>query len=139
MKRSCPIIPVDFYDSLPILARLLIAGLCANILALQLRGTLHNAPVLTVILVAVGAALFSQIPVELSQGPQLAVIIAVSIFSAGILMQQGNRALALKLASSVWISGAVGLAVGTGHYTVGLVVTLASAFILLRIKIGVEE
>jgi len=69
-------------------------------------------------------------PARLAYG----VVAGIGFLGAGVIMKQGLRPHGLTTAASLWCTGAVGLAVGLGMYTVAGVGTAIMLFTLLALR-----
>lgn len=93
----------------------------------------------THILVAMGAALFTAIPLEAGGGaPELAAIVrgiasGIGFIGAGaILKLAAEREIkGLTTAGSIWLTAAVGFAAGGGYMWTGLITVVISLFVLI--------
>jgi len=89
----------------------------------------------TLILICLGAALFTMISAYLAHGENQTGIVAnivtgIGFLGAGAILRDGNRITGLTTASSIWLVAAIGMAVGAGQYTLAGVVTLAALSVL---------
>jgi len=129
-------------SDLPLLFRLLVAGLLAAALGWEREEAGKSAGFRTHILVALGAALF----VELAQltmalagnsqesvlrlDPIQAVAAGIGFIGAGIIFRSENHVHGLTTAASIWSTAAVGFACGIGHYALALGATVLLLVVL---------
>jgi putative Mg2+ transporter-C (MgtC) family protein len=101
------------------------------------RGT-HGGPagVRTHILVCFGSMLFTvlSIYVDPNSTSRIAsnIITGVGFIGAGIIMQHRGSVIGLTTAATLWLSSAVGMAIGFGFYLIAVVATLL-AFLILKL------
>jgi putative Mg2+ transporter-C (MgtC) family protein len=89
----------------------------------------------TMIMICLGATLFTMLSAYLAHGDNQTGIVAnivtgIGFLGAGAILRDGNHITGLTTASSIWLVAAVGMAVGTGHYILAGVVTLAALMVL---------
>lgn len=132
-------------EDLQILLRLLVALLLGGILGWEREAAHKAAGLRTHILVAMGAALFVGLGELLIErfghaGDALrfdpiriveAVVTGVSFLGAGtIFVARGTRVHGLTTAASIWLTAAIGLAVGLERYVLAAGSTLLAWFVL---------
>ena len=128
----------DIETGTRITLRLLLAALLAGMLGYERESQGKAAGVRTHMLVALGAALFVVIPEQagvaedamsrVTQG----VIAGVGFLCAGtILKGEGNlQVKGLTTAAGLWLTAAIGVAVGVGYETTAALSTLMVLFVL---------
>jgi len=97
----------------------------------------------TLMLVSLGAAIFSQVslrmalldPHENSDVTRIAstIVTGIGFLGAGIIFRSGQDVKGLTTAATTWISGAIGMAAGTGHFAlavIGTAIILTTLFLL---------
>lgn len=100
----------------------------------------------TIILICVGAALFTMFSLKLG-GNKDPVRIAANIVSgvgflgAGALMRTGDRVLGITTASTIWLAAALGMGIGGGYYLLsraaaGIILLVLWVFPNLEQRIG---
>ena len=62
------------------------------------------------------------------------VVTGIGFIGAGVIFKQGNLVKGVTSAASIWISAAIGLALGTKLYYLAITVTLISLIILSFLK-----
>jgi putative Mg2+ transporter-C (MgtC) family protein len=131
---------MDTGDQLLIVARLaLAAGLGAFIgLERELRG--YPAGVRTVALVAVGAALFTEISRITGTEDRIAagIVTGIGFLGAGLIFREGYTVRGITTAATIWTAAAIGMAVARELYLVaGLGALLV--FVLLEARPAVQR
>lgn len=89
----------------------------------------------TMILICVGASLFTILSARLAGGNDPTrvaanIVTGIGFLGAGAILRDGNRITGLTTASTIWLAAAVGMAVGGGHYILAGVVALAAMVVL---------
>jgi putative Mg2+ transporter-C (MgtC) family protein len=62
------------------------------------------------------------------------VITGIGFLGAGAIMQSGGEVKGVTTAASVWITAAIGIAVGLGYYWGALVCTLVTLFVIETLR-----
>ncbi len=130
-----------------ILIRLVVAGLFGAIIGFERETSLHAAGLRTHILVALAAALYTVLTLEIFHLPEVmtngrsdpvhaveAVTAGIAFLGAGVLFRGGNRPHGLTTAAGLWLAGAAGMTAALGYYLIGLFVAVLAVLILLALK-----
>jgi putative Mg2+ transporter-C (MgtC) family protein len=117
-----------------ILIKLLLAILVGG--AIGLERELHHkaAGFRTMILICVGATLFTLWDIQMNAAGRIAANIAtgVGFLGAGVILHEASRVRGLTTAAAVWLSAALGIGVGLGSYGITL---LAAGLVLVIMRI----
>jgi putative Mg2+ transporter-C (MgtC) family protein len=120
-----------------ILLRLLLAGVVGGIIGYE-RHMRHKAiGIAGMMLVAVGSASYMLLarhmaqtdPATLSRALQ-GVLQGIGFLGGAVIFKSGTDVRGIKTAAAIWITGAIGLAIGTWFWWLGLIVGVATAGIL---------
>ena len=123
------------------LIRVVVACLCGGLIGLERTKRLKEAGIRTHIIVALGATLimvvskygFSDVVGADASRIASNVITGVSFLGAGVIFVRGGSVKGLTTAAGIWATAAIGLALGAGMYTVGVLCT--ALMILLQIAL----
>ena len=123
------------------LIRVIVACLCGGLIGLERTKRLKEAGIRTHIIVALGATLimvvskygFSDVVGADASRIASNVITGVSFLGAGVIFVRGGSVKGLTTAAGIWATAAIGLALGAGMYTVGVLCT--ALMILLQIAL----
>lgn len=124
-------------DSLEILLRLLAAGLIGAAIGFERR--LHHKAigVAGMILIAIGSTTYMLLALHLGETDPESISRALQGFLSGIgflggavIFKSGADVKGIKAAAAVWITGALGLAVATSYWPLGLTVGVVTAVIM---------
>lgn len=149
-------LPLTLYPEL--FARIIIGCLCGAIIGFERSKRMKAAGIRTHSLIATTAALlmilskyaFADLTPEIGglynsvKGADPAriaaqVISGVSFLGAGVIFVKGGNILGLTTAAGIWATAAVGMAVGSGLYVLGIfatIVVLGLQFILHKLSVG---
>jgi putative Mg2+ transporter-C (MgtC) family protein len=125
-------------------ARLGIAAVCGAAIGVEREITEQAAGLRTHMLVSIGACLFTIAGIFGFFGPSVdpsrvaaQIVTGVGFLGAGVILREGISIHGLTTAASLWVTAAVGLAVGAGMYLIGVfavVVTLFSLWVLRPLR-----
>ncbi len=123
------------------LIRVVVACLCGGLIGLERTKRLKEAGIRTHIIVALGATLimvvskygFSDVVGADASRIASNVITGDSFLGAGVIFVRGGSVKGLTTAAGIWATAAIGLALGAGMYTVGVLCT--ALMILLQIAL----
>lgn len=129
-----------------VVVRLTVAALIGGILGFERQRGGKAAGLRTHMLVSLGTALFTIAPIEAGMAiADLSRVIqgiaaGIGFIGAGTILKLTDQQeiKGLTTAASVWLTGAMGMAVGTGHLWLPLV-TAALAFIILHVLVYFER
>lgn len=109
-----------------------VAALAGGMIGIEREYRDKSAGFRTMILIAIGTALFTILSVKLGAGEKESTRIAASIVTgigflgAGVIMKDGTIIRGITTAASIWLVAALGMAAGVGQYEmVGVVTTVA--------------
>ncbi|HOY46390.1 MAG TPA: MgtC/SapB family protein [Candidatus Dojkabacteria bacterium] len=97
----------------------------------ELRG--KPAGISTHTMVIVGAMLFTFLSSEVDPASKsriaAQVVSGIGFLGAGLIIKEGSNVVNLTTAASLWVSGAIGMALGFDFHLIAIIVTLAVALI----------
>ena len=117
--------------------RILMAAALGAIIGYQRERAGKSAGLRTVVLVCVGAALFTMASIygfgSVADPSRVAagIVVGIGFLGAGAIMRrEGSHIEGLTTAATIWIMAAVGLATGAGLYIVSVVTTAIILIVL---------
>jgi putative Mg2+ transporter-C (MgtC) family protein len=120
-----------------ILLRLALAGLIGGVIGYERRVHHKAIGVSGMTLVAVGSATFMIMAQHVSAKDPAAVsrtlqglLQGIGFLGGAVIFKGGTDVRGIKTAAAIWITGAIGLAAGTGLWWLGLIAGVAVAIIL---------
>jgi putative Mg2+ transporter-C (MgtC) family protein len=135
-----------FLSNTEILVRMAIAVVAGGLLGLEREWRRKPAGLRTHIMVALGAAVFTVVSLELYErivldSPEVArvdplrliegVIGGIGFLGAGSILQARGSIHGLTTAGNLWLCGAVGVACGGGHYLIAAYTVALGLFVLI--------
>lgn len=137
---------VDYLKELNILSvivRILLAIICGGVIGIERRRAHQPAGMRTYMLVCMGAAIvmatgqYMYDTFKTGDPSRLGaqVISGIGFLGAGSIITSGKtKVRGLTTAAGLWVSACIGLALGIGFYSAGLIATLVVYFIMARLK-----
>jgi putative Mg2+ transporter-C (MgtC) family protein len=132
-----------------ILLRLLVAGVIGGFIGYERRMHHKAIGVSGMVLITVGSATFMLLARHLSQTDPASIsrtlqglLSGIGFLGGAVIFRSGTDVRGLKAAAAVWITGAIGLAIGTSYWWLGItvgVVTVAVLFVSDRFPDPVRE
>lgn len=133
---------VGFWSTI---GRLLLAFLFGSIIGFERENKQTSAGLRTHILVCMGSALIMLVSLRIfdlySQHTSVdpgriaaGVVTGIGFIGAGTIMRSAERVRGLTTAASVWVSSAIGLAVGCGYISAAFATTVLSYLVLAALK-----
>lgn len=134
-------------DGIDLWLRILLAAGLGALVGLERELSDQPAGLRTHILVSLGAALFTvagAVGIEALTGDEdtrfdptrvaAQVVTGIGFLGAGAIIQQGVNVRGLTTAASLWVTAAIGLAVGLGNYQAALTTTVIAIVALVALK-----
>lgn len=125
------------FDILPHLVAMLVAYLLALPIGWNRERAERSAGLRTFPLVAIAACGFVQMAEAMTAGSPEAlarivegVIVGMGFIGGGAILKNGESVRGTATAASLWVTGAMGLAVGLGHVDVAVILSLVTAVTL---------
>ncbi|WP_419801211.1 MgtC/SapB family protein [Mucilaginibacter sp.] len=101
-----------------------------GILGLERQYKHKTAGLRTVILICLGSAMFTLVAQKGGTNVNANVITGIGFIGAGVIFKDGFTVSGLTTAAVIWISASIGVATGTGDYTLSLIATVLTILIL---------
>ena len=124
-------------DVTQILLRLALAGFIGGVIGYERRVQHKAIGISGMVLVAVGSATFMIMAQHVSLKDPAAVsrtlqglLQGIGFLGGAVIFKGGTDVRGIKTAAAIWITGAIGLAAGTGLWWLGLIAGIAVAVIL---------
>src|SRR5205807_10332617 len=101
----------------------------------------HPAGLRTMALISAGSCMFTGLGLIPDFGKTVdptriaaQIVTGVGFLGAGSILRQGEEVRGLTTAASIWVSAAIGMAVGFGYYTTAVVATFTVVVVLVVIR-----
>ena len=136
--------PLDLGVQIALAIRLLVAAALGAAIGVEREIHSHPAGTRTHLLVSLGSALFTEISIYgftgITNAGQLApvdpsrvaaqIVTGIGFLGAGAILKYGPSVRGLTTAASLWVTAAIGMALGAGQWAIALVTALIVIFSL---------
>jgi len=113
------------------LIKIALAVLCGGLLGLERQYKNKTAGFRTIILICLGSTIFTMVAQRTGQVANINIVTGVGFIGAGVVFKDSINVSGLTTAAVIWISAAIGMAVGSGNYSLSLISTLLTLTVLL--------
>ncbi len=124
-------------DSFDILLRVLAAGLLGAAIGFERRVHHKAIGIAGMVLIAIGSTTYMLLGIRLTAADPAAVgrtmqgfLSGIGFFGGAVIFKSGFDVKGIKAAAAVWITGALGLAIATSYWPLGLTVGAVTAAVL---------
>lgn len=122
---------MDIAEQAELIGKLFLAAACGGVIGWQRDRRQYVAGMRTMALVAIGAALFTGVNLELGSDRVISnIVTGIGFLGAGIIFREGGTVRGITTAATVWSVAAIGVAIALELYLVGLVTSLAVLIVL---------
>ena len=111
--------------------KIALAVLCGGLLGLERQYKNKTAGFRTIILICLGSTIFTMVAQRAGQVANLNLVTGVGFIGAGVIFKDNVAVSGLTTAAVIWVSAAIGMAVGSGNYMLGLASTILTLMVLL--------
>ncbi len=120
-------------------AQVVLAAILGLVIGFDRERKHRDAGMRTMTLVAMGSCLFTTLSLQAFPGADSArvaaqIIPGMGFIGAGAIIKEGRSVQGLTTAATMWVTAAVGMAVGTGNWFVGISITVAIWFVLVVLQ-----
>lgn len=120
-----------------------IAFICGFLIGLERELKGKSAGLRTSVLICIGSALFTAIGYQVASSHQLGdptrvfaqIVSGVGFLGAGVIIQANGAIFGLTTASTIWITSAIGVAVGVGYYLTGIYSAVVTVLTLIILRV----
>jgi len=124
---------------LELVARLILGFVLSGIVGLEREVSLKPAGLRTHVLVGLGSTLLTVLSINAfpesdSSRVAASIIVGIGFLGAGTILKTEEKVIGLTTAATLWIVASIGVATGTGFYTLAIVSTIL-AFLVLKLDI----
>jgi len=117
------------------ITKLIVSLVAGSVIGAEREYNNKNAGFRTVILVCVGATLFTILSGLLTGGKDFHVagnvVVGIGFLGAGTIFKEGSTVKGITTAATIWVSAAIGMAIGIGEFTIAFAVVFIVMLVLL--------
>ena len=115
--------------------KILASMVAGSIIGAEREYKSKNAGFRTITLISIGATLYTLLSQHIAGGKDFHVVgnivVGVGFLGAGAIFKDGSNISGLTTAATIWISAAIGMAIGGGEYMFAFITLIAIMIILL--------
>ncbi|MFM9840954.1 MAG: MgtC/SapB family protein [Cyclobacteriaceae bacterium] len=130
---------MDMNVDLELGLRLLISFVIGTAIGLEREYRSKAAGLRTMIMICLGSTIFTELSISMggANADRIAstIVTGVGFLGAGVIFKDGMTITGITTATTIWISAALGMAVGAGEYFIAIV----SSFVVLIVLIAFEK
>ena len=137
---------MEFNFDAEIALRLVLSFLIGTMLGVEREYRSKAAGLRTMIVICLGSTIFTEISLSIggASPDRIAsnIITGIGFLGAGVIFKDGLTISGITTATTIWISAALGMAVGAGEYAIAVVGSVVVLIVLTafeKIKIWIEE
>ncbi|MDP9048278.1 MAG: MgtC/SapB family protein [Bacteroidota bacterium] len=108
-----------------------LAILCGGLLGLERQYKNKTAGFRTIILICLGSAIFTMVAQHAGAVANLNIVTGIGFIGAGVIFKDNIAVSGLTTAAVIWISAAIGMAVGSGNYGLSIFSTFLTLLVLI--------
>src|SRR5918996_3538482 len=128
----------SFYASVPeILVRLLAAGVIGAMIGFERRAHHKAVGIAGMVLIAVGSTTFMLLAIQLAKTDASSIsrmlqgmLSGIGFLGGAVVFKSGADVKGVKAAAAVWITGAIGMAIGTSYWWLGITVGVVTFVVM---------
>lgn len=113
------------------LIKIAIAVICGGLLGLERQYKNKTAGFRTIILICLGSTIYAMVAQRAGAGVNINIVTGIGFIGAGVIFKDNITVSGLTTAAVIWISAAIGMAAGSGNYTLALICTVLTLLVLL--------
>lgn len=119
-----------------IIIKISLAFLLGGIIGIDREYMNKAAGLRTLILICIGSCLYTMFSTVITEKSpdRIAsnIVTGIGFLGAGVIFKEDNRVKGLTTAASIWVTAAIGMGIGGGHYWAGVI---GSGFALLALNV----
>ena len=128
----------SFYASVAeILVRLVSAGVIGGLIGFERRAHHKAIGIAGMVLIAVGSTTFMLLAIQLAKTDPASIsrmlqgmLSGIGFLGGAVIFKSGGDVKGVKAAAAVWITGAIGMAIGTSYWWLGITVGLVTGVVM---------
>ncbi len=115
--------------------KILVSMIAGSIIGAEREYKSKNAGFRTITLITIGATLYTMLSKEIADGRDFHVVgnivVGVGFLGAGAIFKDGSNISGLTTAATIWMSAAIGMAIGAGEFAFAFITFIDILIILL--------
>jgi putative Mg2+ transporter-C (MgtC) family protein len=113
------------------LIKVALAVVCGGLLGVERQYKNKTAGFRTIILICLGSTIYTMVAQRAGAGVNINIVTGIGFIGAGVIFKDNISVNGLTTAAVIWTSAAIGMAAGSGNYTLALICTVLTLLVLL--------
>jgi putative Mg2+ transporter-C (MgtC) family protein len=123
--------PLEFDIANNDLIKIGLAVVLGGLLGLERQYKNKTAGFRTIILICLGSTIYTMVAQRAGAGVNINIVTGIGFIGAGVIFKDNIAVSGLTTAAVIWISAAIGMAVGSGNYMLSIISTALTLTVLL--------
>lgn len=113
--------------------KILLAVLLGGSIGIEREVRRKGAGLRTITLICIGSTLFTILSNRIDGTGRIAanIVTGIGFLGAGVILHENNRIKGLTTAADVWVSAAIGMAIGSGNYLMSIIATVIILVVMI--------
>jgi putative Mg2+ transporter-C (MgtC) family protein len=112
------------------LIKVALSVLCGGLLGIERQYKNKTAGFRTMILICLGSTLYTLVAQRTGVGVNINIVTGIGFIGAGVIFKDNISVNGLTTAAVIWVSAAIGMAIGTNNYLLAIISSLLTIFVL---------
>jgi putative Mg2+ transporter-C (MgtC) family protein len=122
--------PFNFTVPTDDIIKVALAVLCGGVLGIERQYKNKTAGFRTIILICLGSTLYTLVAQRTGVGVNINIVTGIGFIGAGVIFKDNISVNGLTTAAVIWVSAAIGMAIGTNNYLLAIISSLLTIFVL---------
>lgn len=120
----------DFTVPVDDLIKIGLAVLCGGLLGIERQYKNKTAGFRTIILICMGSTIYTLVAQRAGAGVNINIVTGIGFIGAGVIFKDNISVNGLTTAAVIWMSAAIGMAIGTNNYLLGIIASALTITVL---------
>jgi len=104
---------------------------CGGLLGIERQYKNKTAGFRTIILICLGSTMYTLVAQRTGVGVNINIVTGIGFIGAGVIFKDNVSVNGLTTAAVIWVSAAIGMAIGTNNYLLAIISSLITILVLL--------
>src|ERR1700733_13372072 len=127
--------PFNFTVPTDDLIKVALSVLCGGVLGIERQYKNKTAGFRTIILICLGSTLYTLVAQRTGVGVNINIVTGIGFIGAGVIFKDNVSVNGLTTAAVIWVSAAIGMAIGTNNYLLAIISTFVTLSVLILFHI----
>jgi putative Mg2+ transporter-C (MgtC) family protein len=122
--------PFNFTLPTDDLTKIALAVLCGGLLGIERQYRNKTAGFRTIILICLGSTMYTLVAQRTGVGVNINIVTGIGFIGAGVIFKDNVSVNGLTTAAVIWVSAAIGMAIGTNNYLLAIISSALTILVL---------